>query len=88
MVEFYVNTNQMVEFIREQRKIQRISPETDTALLNLEQMIIRSRYNPCAFDYIFVGGCETCRWKNRTQKCSCCRRNRLIKDCYEKEDKA
>ena len=40
---------------------------------------------PCPFHYIEVGGCDDCRWRNRPQKCSCCRRNLHIKDCYERE---
>lgn len=27
--------------------------------------------------------CKKCRWKERTQKCTCCRRNRHMKDNYE-----
>lgn len=29
--------------------------------------------------------CDGCYWKaeHRHQKCSCCRRNRYLKDCYE-----
>ena len=32
-------------------------------------------------------GCDGCWWKNRVrhQKCSCCRRNWDMKDCYEVE---
>lgn len=30
-------------------------------------------------------GCQNCRWKERHQKCSCCKRNKSIKDNYEKE---
>lgn len=32
-----------------------------------------------------VGNCDGCYWKEigRQQKCSCCRRNRYLKDCYE-----
>ena len=30
-------------------------------------------------------GCAVCRWRNRRQKCSCCRRNRHLKDCWEEE---
>lgn len=30
-----------------------------------------------------AGGCAGCRWKDRRQKCSCCRRNACLKDCYE-----
>lgn len=29
--------------------------------------------------------CEGCVWRGkRPQKCSCCRRNQLMKDCYER----
>ena len=31
-------------------------------------------------------GCDGCRWKGRHQKCSCCARNRNLKDCFEQED--
>lgn len=35
----------------------------------------------------FVGECNGCKWKwVRPQKCSCCRRNRNLKDCYEIEE--
>ena len=27
-------------------------------------------------------GCAGCRWRDRPQKCSCCRRNKRLKDCY------
>ncbi len=27
--------------------------------------------------------CNGCRWRGRHQKCSCCRRNANLKDCYE-----
>lgn len=32
-----------------------------------------------------IGSCDGCYWKEigRQQKCSCCRRNRYLKDCYE-----
>lgn len=32
-----------------------------------------------------VGSCAGCAYSNRKrpQKCSCCRRNRYLKDCYE-----
>lgn len=34
-----------------------------------------------------IGNCDGCYWKEigRHQKCSCCRRNRHLKDCYEAE---
>lgn len=31
--------------------------------------------------------CHQCRWRNRHQKCSCCKRNPSIKDCYELDRK-
>lgn len=34
-------------------------------------------------DAVEIGGCDGCRWQGRHQKCSCCRRNRGMKDCYE-----
>lgn len=30
--------------------------------------------------------CDKCRWRSRYQKCSCCRRNRKMRDNYEEED--
>lgn len=29
--------------------------------------------------------CDKCRWRNRHQKCSCCRRNRKMRDNYEED---
>lgn len=36
-------------------------------------------------DAVEVGSCDGCYWKavNRYHKCSCCKRNRYLKDCYE-----
>ena len=82
---YYVNTDQMIEYLREVRKNQRTSPEMADAMQNLQQLLKTQRWNPCIFDGFIVGGCETCYWKNKKQKCSCCRRNRNIKDCYEGE---
>ena len=38
-------------------------------------------------DMEYIGGCESCIYSNRRrpQKCSCCRRNRYLKDCYEED---
>src|SRR5699024_10040064 len=52
---------------------------------NLQQILQHDIYNPCLFHYIEVGECDDCRWRNRPQKCACCRRNLNIKDCYERE---
>lgn len=39
-----------------------------------------------AVDAVEVGSCDGCHWKEigRQQKCSCCRRNRYLKDNYER----
>lgn len=29
--------------------------------------------------------CNGCRWRGRHQKCSCCRRNRSMRDSYEEQ---
>ena len=36
-----------------------------------------------------VGNCDGCIWANRKrpQKCSCCRRNPHLKDCYESTER-
>lgn len=38
-----------------------------------------------AVDAIVAGSCDGCIYSNRKrpQKCSCCRRNRYLKDCYK-----
>ena len=83
----YVNFDHILAFLAEARRETRInnSPYMDNALLNLQQILQHDIYNPCLFHYIEVDGCDDCRWRNRPQKCSCCRRNLRIKDCYEKE---
>ena len=39
-----------------------------------------------AVDAVKIGSCEGCYWKEigRHQKCACCRRNRYLKDCYQR----
>ncbi len=38
-----------------------------------------------AVDAVEVGNCDGCIWagRKRPQKCSCCRRNPNMKDCWE-----
>lgn len=47
--------------------------------------IVRTIDKAPAVDAVEVGSCDGCYWKaiGRQQKCSCCRRNRYLKDCYE-----
>ena len=83
----YLKTQDLIDYfgaLRTNRKIN-ISPYMDNALLNIQQLLEIDQYNPCIFDCIEIGSCENCKWKGRHQKCSCCRRNRYIKDCYETE---
>ena len=83
--ELYISLDDFVEWLKETRANQRISPHMDTALLNIQQLLQSQLYSPFFADFIQVGGCDTCIWKNRHQKCSCCRRNRHLKDCYEEK---
>lgn len=41
-----------------------------------------------AVDAVEAGSCEGCIYshRKRPQKCSCCRRNRDLKDCYERRE--
>ena len=45
--------------------------------------------NAPAVDAAEVGSCNGCIYSNRKrpQKCSCCRRNKDLKDCYEERRK-
>lgn len=57
------------------------------ALLNVQQMLELDVYNPILFDYVEVGNCDGCAWKGlRHQRCSCCRRNRFLKDGYTNKE--
>ena len=83
----YLKVPDLIDYfraLRMNRKIN-ISPYMDNALLNIQQLLEIDQYNPIIFDCVEIGNCENCRWKGRHQKCSCCRRNRYIKDCYETE---
>lgn len=82
----YINTDHFLEYldkVRANRNVN-VNPYMDNALLNVRQMIAIDMHNPCLFDFVDIGNCDGCEWKNtRPQKCSCCRRNRHIKDCYK-----
>ena len=83
----YLKTQDLIDYFRALRSNIKInvSPYMDNALLNIQQLLEIDQYNPCIFDCVEIGNCENCKWKGRHQKCSCCRRNRYIKDCYETE---
>lgn len=81
--KLYISVSDLIEWLKEARMNQRVSPHMDTALLNIQQLLESQMYSPFFADYIQVDGCDTCRWKNRHRKCSYCRRNKHLKDCYE-----
>ena len=83
----YLKVPDLIDYFRALRMNRNIniSQDMDNALLNIQQLLEIDQYNPCIFDCVEIGNCENCKWKGRHQKCSCCRRNRYIKDCYETE---
>ena len=87
-MSIYVNYDHLIDYLREVRKNRsvNISPYMDNALLNVQQMLELDVYNPILFDYVEIGNCDGCAWKGlRHQRCSCCRRNILLKDGYTKK---
>lgn len=83
----YLNLKHLLDYLdalRRNRK-KNDSPYMDNAMLNLRQLIETDNWNPILFDWVEIGRCEKCRWRGRHQKCSCCRRNRKMKDCFEEE---
>lgn len=87
MEECYVNLPKLAGCLRQVRQNRAVntSPQMDSALLLVQEMLERAAYDPLICDSITIGGCRSCKWSGRTQKCSCCRRNRYIKDCWEEK---
>lgn len=88
----YINADQAAELFDKWQQLgypTGVDVETRDRVLRLIVQMLRESYPSCLlmWDSFSVGGCETCRWRNRRQKCSCCRRNRNLKDCWE-EDRA
>ena len=83
----YLKAADVIEFLKDCRQNVKTnnSPYIDNALLNVQELIEINAYNPCIFDFVEIGDCQKCKWKNRHQKCSCCRRNRYMRDLYETE---
>lgn len=82
MEEKYINLTALLNYLRALRRNRSVntSPHMDNALLNIQQLL---ELNTCNTDYITIGGCRTCRFSGKHKKCSCCRRNRYPKDCWE-----
>lgn len=87
----YINIASVLGYLdgmRVNRKVN-TSPHMDNALLNIRQIIhadISGAVNDPLFEYIDIGSCDGCRWLGkRPQKCSCCRRNKHMRDLWEGE---
>ena len=86
----YVNLDHVLEYLDSVRANRNINtnPYMDNVLLNVRQMLaLTIPYNPLLADSVDIGECEGCIYSNRRrpQKCSCCRRYRYLKDCYEED---
>lgn len=57
-------------------KTLRDMPTRDEMLLNFQQYVHLQKT-------IATETCAGCRWRGRHQKCSCCRRNRSMRDLWE-----
>lgn len=88
----YVNMMDFLNFLTKRRESANdamMGIYRKMVLLELSRDLIQMRQDHFApMDTIpFVGECNGCKWKwVRQQKCSCCRRNRNLKDCYELEE--
>ena len=80
-----MNLNHLLEYLESARGNLKInnSPYMDMALLNLWELLKTEIYDPFFFDAFEIGDCGGCKWKGRHQKCSCCRRNRYMRDLKE-----
>lgn len=88
---YYSNADQVADYFAQLRKNLPFDSKDfltrDNMLLNAEQ-VIRSTPIMTIFywDSVRIGDCDKCKWKfARHQKCSCCRRNRNMKDNFEEE---
>lgn len=83
----YLKVTDLIDYFKALRMNREVntSPYMDNALLNIQELLEYHQINPLIFDSLEIGNCEKCKWKGRHQKCSCCRRNRYIKDCYQEQ---
>ena len=87
----YINAGQAADFFAKlRRELSKDSKDfftRDEMLLNVEQLL-RMEYPKTMFgwDALQISECDGCKWNGkRHQKCSCCRRNRNMKDNYKEE---
>jgi hypothetical protein len=83
----YINAEQAARYFASLRKKlphdARDFMTRDSLLLSVE-LALRSDYSQLAFwDAIQIGDCADCVGQEVPQNCSCCRRNRHLKDNYK-----
>ena len=90
----YINIASVLGYLdglRVNRKVN-TSPHIDNALLNLRQIIHADMCNALSdpvFEYVDIESCDGCKWRSkRHQKCSCCRRNKHMRDLWEGDKNA
>lgn len=76
----YIHAGNLTEYLDMALIKNKSSPTTGYALLKLHQII---NEHPEYFGCITIDDCDGCRWNGRNQKCSRCRRNPSLKDCFE-----
>ena len=76
--------NDLISMSALKRHIIAFAAGCHTTYLTIENIVMMINQADTV-DAVEVGSCEGCHWKEigRQQKCSCCRRNRYLKDCYE-----
>lgn len=78
----YIHADNLAKYIDARIEHFKSQPQVCSALMDVQMRFV---VFPDHFGYTTMGDCDGCRWKGRHQKCSCCRRNPGLKDCYEVE---
>lgn len=85
---WYISADQLAEHIAglvAGMKFEQYPYLSVKVLQNLEDLV-RKEPNTFRWDSVYIGDCGDCKWKFvRHQKCSCCRRNRNLKDNFEED---
>lgn len=88
---WYINADQVADHISQRRL--NLNPDNAAyyekckTLRLLEELVRKTPYGTVLYwDSVQIVGCNGCKWKLvRHQKCSCCRRNRHLKDNFEED---
>lgn len=87
---YYINADHVADYFAAlRRNLPHDSKDfltRDSMLLAMEQLIRFAAGSPSlSWDSVKIGECDGCKWRDRHQKCACCRRNRGLKENYEEE---